>query len=102
MCPSVNPRAIPIIEGLRKNLDDHAARCGDRILAIALSPEDYADLQLAELWGIPVLSWEEVPRRRHRLLCEADGVLVRNVETFEELAEMWEYDLQPPSHPLPA
>lgn len=102
MCPSVNPRVIPIIEGLRKNLDSHALRCGDRILAIALSPEDFDDLQIAELWGIPVLAWDEVPRGRHRLLCEADGILVRNFETFEELAEMWEYDLQPPSHALPA
>jgi len=94
---------IPIIEGLQANLDDHAERCGDRVTGIALSPTDHEELGIAEFCGIPVLSWEDVPEGRHRLLCEADGVLIPSIETFEELADRWRYDLQPPSETaLPA
>lgn len=30
------------------------------------------------------------------MLCEADGVLIPQVDTFEELADRWAYDLKRP------
>lgn len=77
----------------------HAANCGDRVLGIALSPDDHRELQIVELWGLPVLAWDEVPAGRYRLLCEATVVLIPDVDTVQELFDRWTYDLP---RPMPA
>jgi len=89
-------RVTKIIEGTRRDLEHHAATCGDRVLGIALNPSDHEALCVVELWGLRVLAWDEVPAGSYRILCEANGVLVPRVDTFEELMDRWEYDLQPP------
>lgn len=43
---------------MRECFDDHAASCGGRVLAIAISDEDWDELQVAEIWGFPVLGVE--------------------------------------------
>lgn len=89
-------RATKIIEGVRKDLVAHADTCGDRVLGLALSPADHAQLQLAELWGLPVLAWTEVEDGRYRLLCEAVGTLIPQLDTADELLDYWACHLQPP------
>lgn len=93
-CPS--ERIVKILAGVRADLEKHANRCGDRVLAIALSPSDHSELGIAEIWGLPVLAWGEVTDGRYRVLCEAEGVLIPNVETVDELRDRWAYDLQRP------
>jgi hypothetical protein len=87
-------RVVKILVGLRADLEAHAAACGDRVTGIALHPEDHRELCIAEVWGLPVLAWTEVERGNYRFLCEANGVLIPNVETVDELLERWAYDLQ--------
>jgi hypothetical protein len=92
-CPS--RRAVKILEGVRADIERHGVDCGDRVLAVALSPSDHEELCIAEVWGLPVLAWGEVDQGRYRLLCEANGVLIPNVDTVDELLDRWAYDLQP-------
>ncbi|HEV7808404.1 MAG TPA: hypothetical protein VGO80_21535 [Solirubrobacteraceae bacterium] len=88
-----------ILEGLRECFDYHAASCGDRVLAIAISDEDWDELQVAEIWGLPVLAWDEVEKGRLQLLCEANGRLIPPHDTLEDLLNHWNYRLQPPPAP---
>lgn len=92
-------RVVRIMEGLRPCFDDHADRCGDRVVAVALSEQDFDELEVAELWGLPVLAWEEVSPGRVKLLCEANGTLIPEVDTVEDLQDIWNYRLQPPPVP---
>lgn len=94
-CPS--PRAVKILVGLRADIEKHAQACGDRVLAIALSPSDHRQLSIAEIWGLPVLAWAEVDDGKYRLMCEAEGLLIPNVDTVDELLDRWAYDLQRPA-----
>ena len=94
-CPT--ERVVRIVVQVRCSLDEHAATCGDRVVAVALNPSDHETLRLAELWGLPVLGWAEVAQGRYTLVCERNGVLVPRVDTFEELVEHWAYDLQRPT-----
>ena len=47
--------------------------------------------------GLPVLAWEEVPQGTLRLLCEARGVLIPQVDTCQELLDRWNYHLERPA-----
>jgi hypothetical protein len=86
---------VRIIAQLDADIASHAADCGDRVTGIALNPGDHAELCIAEIWGLPVLAWTEVEKGRCVLLCEANGILIPNVTTVDELIERWAYDLQP-------
>jgi hypothetical protein len=90
-CPT--PRAVKILDGLHADFDSHASTCGDRIVAIALSPLDHEELCIAEIWGLPVLAWSEVEQGNYRLVCEANGVLIPQVDTVDELLDRWAYQL---------
>jgi hypothetical protein len=76
-------------------LDDHREKCGDRVLGIALNPVDHDELLVAEVWGVPVLAWDNVEAGGFRFLCEAMGALIPQIDTFEDLLEHWTYRLQP-------
>lgn len=86
-------RVVRIIDGVRANLDEHDRTCGDRVVGVALHPSDHDELKLVEVWGLPVLAWENVPAGRCQLLCEAHGVLTPQIRTFEELQEHWTFAL---------
>lgn len=77
-------------------LDQHREDCGDRVLGIALNPVDHRELAVAEIWGLPVLAWDDVGAGDFRVLCEANGSLIPQLETFEDLLDYWTYRLQPP------
>jgi hypothetical protein len=96
MSPCPVPRIVRIIEGLRGDLESHASTCGDRPVGVALSPADHAELRVAEIWGLPVLAWAEIEPGHYKLLCEAEGILIPHIDTFEELADRWAYHLQRP------
>ncbi len=66
-------------------------------MAIALCEADFENLELVEIWGLPVLAWEEVSAGRVKLLCQRESRLVPPHDTLEDLIESWEYRLQPPS-----
>lgn len=83
--------------GLRADMAEHDRDCGDRVTAIALSPADHEALCIAEIWGLPVLAWNEMQEGRYRLLCEATGMLIPNVNTVEELLDRWAYALERPA-----
>jgi hypothetical protein len=91
-CPIA--RVTRVLEGVRDALDTHSRECGDRVLGVALHPEDHGELSVAEMWGLPVLAWEEVPQGTLRLLCEARGVLIPQVDTCQELLDRWNYHLE--------
>lgn len=91
-CPS--PRAVKILMGLHVDMAKHDAECGDRVNAIALSPGDHQALCIAEIWGLPVLAWSDLSDGRYRLLCEATGLLIPQVDTVDELLDRWAYNLQ--------
>jgi hypothetical protein len=91
-CPIA--RVARVLEGVRDALDAHARDCGDRVLGVAVHPEDHGELLVAELWGLPVLAWEDVAQGRFRLLCEAQCVLIPQVDTCEELLDRWNYHLE--------
>lgn len=88
-CPI--PRVSRVFEGVRQALDRHERECGDRVSAVALHPDDHAHLSIAELWGIPVLAWDAVNPGNLRLLCDANGILILQVQTVDELLEHWAY-----------
>ena len=96
-CPIA--RVTRVLEGVRDALDAHARECGDRVLGVALHPDDHDELSIAEMWGLPVLAWEEVPEGTLRLLCEARGVLIPQVDTCQELLDRWNYHLERPASP---
>ncbi len=68
-CPT--ERVARIITQVRSSLDEHAATCGDRVLAFALHPTDHETLRIAELWGLPVLAWADVKPGRYTLCVSA-------------------------------
>jgi hypothetical protein len=82
-----------VVEGIRDAITEHDAECEDVVRGIALSSQDHAELGLAELWGIPVLAWDDVEAGKFRLLCERHGVLIPRVDTVDELLERWTYHL---------
>jgi hypothetical protein len=89
-------RTIRVLDGLTTSLARHAETCGDWIMAIALGETDFEELELVEVWGLPVLAWEEVGAGRVKLLCQRESRLVPPHETVEDLIEAWECRLQPP------
>lgn len=95
-------RVARILEGLRPCFEDHAQQCGDRVLAIGLSDDDWEELQIAEIWGLPVLASEMVRSGRLVLLCEANGTLIPPHHTLKDLQDIWSYQLQSPSVGGPA
>lgn len=96
-CPTA--RITRVINGLRDAFEAHARDCGDRVLGVALHPGDHDDLSIVELWGLPVLAWEEVDVGRVMLLCESTGVLIPPIDTGQDLIDRWRYQLE---RPLPA
>lgn len=96
-CPT--PRITRIIPGIREAIEIHARDCGDRIAAIALNPVDHAALSIAEIWGLPVLAWGEVEPEAFKVLCEASGTLIPDVDNPEELMDRWKYHLRPGDSP---
>lgn len=94
-CPIA--RVTRVLEGARDALETHALECGDRALGLALHPDDHDELSIAEMWGLPVLAWEEVPQGTLRLLCGARGVLISQVDTCQELLDRWNYHLERPA-----
>jgi hypothetical protein len=91
-CPIA--RVTRVLGGVRDALDSHARECGDHVLGVALHPEDHGELSIAEMWGLPVLAWEDVPQGTARLLCEARGLLIPQVDTCQELLDRWNYHLE--------
>jgi hypothetical protein len=89
-------RVTRVLGGVSDALDAHARDCGDRVLGVALHPEDHGELSIAEMWGLPVLAWEDVPQGTLRLLCEARDVLIPQVDTCQELLDRWNYHLERP------
>lgn len=89
-------RLAKIVEGLRENLAQHDRDCDDWVSLIALHPDDLDDLKVVEMWGIPVVGWDDVPLGNVRILCEGKGFAVPEYSTFEELQETWKYALPRP------
>ncbi|MFI4984666.1 MAG: hypothetical protein ACHQAV_01605 [Solirubrobacterales bacterium] len=89
-------RIIRILDGLTESFANHAETCGDWVTAIAFSEADFESLKIAEIWGLPVLAWDEVDPGRVKLLCQRESRLVPPHDTVEDLIESWEYRLQPP------
>jgi hypothetical protein len=89
-------RVTRILGGVHAALEDHNRDCGDRIVGIALHPDDHERLSIVELWGLPVLAWDLVEPGRLRLLCDATGTLIPPVDTYEDLIERWSYHLEVP------
>jgi hypothetical protein len=90
-------RTIRVLDSLAASFAHHAETCGDWVMAIALGDADFEDLELVEVWGLPVLAWDEVGAGRVKLLCQRESRLVPPHDTLEDLIESWEYRLQPPS-----
>lgn len=86
-------RLARVLEGIRAAVCDHDASCGDPVRGVALSPAEHELLGLAEVWGIPVLAWDDVAAGQFRLLCDRHGVLIPQVDTVDELLERWTYHL---------
>lgn len=87
-------RSVRVVAGIRRSLDEHARSCGDRVTGVALHPDDFLYLGLVEIWGLPVLAWDEVTRGGGRLLCDAVGDLIPEVHTVDDLLEHWAYGLE--------
>lgn len=66
-------------------------------MGIALSNEDWDALQVAEIWGVPVLAWDEVGGGRVQLLCEAHGCLIPPHDTVQDILDHCNYRLRPPA-----
>lgn len=94
-CPIA--RVVRVIDGVRDNIEEHEATCRDRVVGVAVHPRDHEELQIVEVWGLPVLAWDEVAAGRYSLLCEANGILTPDLKTFEELEELWKFGLPPPA-----
>ncbi len=77
-------------------LDGHAGSCGDRVVGIAISNQDFDELQVAEIWGAPVLASGEVDHGRMELLCEANCRLIPPHDTVQDVLDHCNYRLQPP------
>jgi hypothetical protein len=87
---------VRALDSARAALDEHSRDCGDRVVGVALHPVAHGELAIVELWGLPVLAWEEVSPGKLRLLCDAQGVLIPPVDTCEELLDRWQYHLEGP------
>jgi hypothetical protein len=78
---------------LRHAFDEHARDCGDRVVAVALHPDDHDAMAVAEVWGLPVMAFEDVAAGSFTLLCDATGVVIPQVETVDDLLERWTFQL---------
>lgn len=90
-CSSV--RVARFVTVLREAFDAHASDCGDRVAAVALHPDDHDSMAVAEVWGVPVMAFDDVAAGSFRLLCDATGVLIPEVETVNDLLERWTFQL---------
>ncbi len=88
-------RIVRVLLGLQASFDNHTATCGDRVLAIALSGIDWDELGVAEIWGLPVLAWEDIEPGRVKLLCEKEGHLIPQIDTVDDLTDIWDYGICP-------
>jgi len=93
-CPVA--RVCRILTQARVDFDRHAASCGDRVLAVAFHPADFDELLIAELWGLPVLAFADVPLGAMWLLCEAWAVVIPQIDTYEDVVDRWTNHLQRP------
>jgi hypothetical protein len=90
-------RIVRIVDGLHDSFVDHETRCGDWVSAVAISNADFDELMIVDIWGLPVLAWDEVDLGKVRLLCEAVGTVVPPHDTVDDLQDIWHSRLQPPS-----
>lgn len=96
MADSRLERLARILTDLGPRLAWHAESCGDRVVGIAISDQDFDELEIAEIWGAPVLASDEVDHGRLELLCEANCRLIPPHDTVEDILEHCHYRLQPP------
>jgi hypothetical protein len=78
---------------IRAAVDDHNRTCKVPARAILLNPEEFEQLGVKQVWGIPVLPDERQRRRFFRVDCEGSAS-----EIERELAE---YMSDPLSVPVP-
>jgi hypothetical protein len=57
------------------------------VVDVALNPDAHDALSMVEVWGLPVLAWEQIELGSVRLLREADVVLIPPVETGQDLLD---------------
>ena len=93
-------RIVRILGGLEDSFAHHAESCRDRVVGIALSDRDWDELGIAEIWGLPVLAWDELDVGRVKLLCEANGSLIPPHDTVEDLQDIWKHRLRVPAGEL--
>jgi hypothetical protein len=86
-----------MLTAVESNFRDHERDCGDHVVGIALHPQDWEELCVAEIWGLPVLACDDIEAGRLELLCESNGTLIPQVDTFEELRDRWTYHLEAPA-----
>lgn len=70
-------------------LDEHEADCSGHVVGFALDPSDHDRVGMAELWSLPVLAWNDVGAGDCRLICDRYGVLVPQVESLDDLLDIW-------------
>ena len=63
------------------------------MLGFAVSATDLRRLQIAQIWGLPVLEAEGIVEGRVELICQARDLLYKLFTTVEDLQEDWR--LQP-------
>lgn len=88
---------VKVLGGIRDALDDHARGCCEWVSGIALHPNDFQRLRMAEVWGLSVLAWDHVVSGRLRILCDGHGVLTPEYENVEDVLEHWEHGLRRPA-----
>jgi hypothetical protein len=81
---------------LGPELDGHAEGCDDRVVGIVISNEDFDELEVAYIWGVPVLASDEIERGRLELLCEAHGTLIPPHDTVQDILDHCQYRLETP------
>jgi hypothetical protein len=88
-------RVVRVLEGLGATFESHVETCGDRVLAIVLSEDDWTALSIVEIWGLPVLRSGDIEPGRVKLLCESKDRLIPPHETVEDLQEIWANGVRP-------
>jgi hypothetical protein len=88
---------VKVVAGISCSLDEHARGCCEWVSAIALHPSDYKRLGIVEVWGLPVLAWDHVTLGCLQILCDAQGVLVPQYDTAEEVLAHAEHQLRRPA-----
>jgi len=66
------------------------------VVGIAISNQDFDELEVAYIWGVPVLASDEIERGQLELLCEAQGSLIPPHETVQDILAHCRYRLQSP------